>query len=106
MRKEIALSIAISLAVSFEGAAQVFLRYSTTEQEAWKEGKTKLSAKPASQHTVDIVGQGCAVIVLVEAREGEVRLRAAINIVKGVPQSAGRYTGACSSGSCTEAGRS
>ena len=58
MRKEIALSIAISLAVSFEGAAQVFLRYSTTEQEAWKEGKTKLSAKPASQHTVDIVGQG------------------------------------------------
>ena len=34
MRKEIALSIAISLAVSFEGAAQVFLRYSTTEQEA------------------------------------------------------------------------
>lgn len=58
MRKEIALSIAISLAVSFEGAAQVFLRYSTTEQEAWKEGKAKLSAKPASRQTVAIDGQG------------------------------------------------
>ena len=58
MKKKVALSIAISLAVSFEGAAQVFLRYSTTEQEAWKEGKAKLSAKPASRQTVAIDGQG------------------------------------------------
>lgn len=49
--------IILSLAVSMHTAAQTYTHYTTTEQEAWKQGKTTLSTKPAADAVLTITGQ-------------------------------------------------
>ena len=49
--------IILSLAVSMHTTAQTYTHYTTTEQEAWKQGKTTLSTKPAADAVLTITGQ-------------------------------------------------
>lgn len=50
------LSITVSLAISFEGMAQTFLHYTTTNEETWKQSKVSLSSKAKSEPLLTING--------------------------------------------------
>ena len=56
--KRTLLAITLCLTVSLKGTAQAFLHYTTTEDQAWKTSKLRLSAKPLADDVTDATDRG------------------------------------------------